>query len=106
MPYELFYAQQFHEQLMELPDSAYDKVEHSIGVLAYNRGLLREYRPPYEADYPPVECEWYFIPNSYKVLYVTVDDDVQQMRFLFISDTREDPRHRFDHMIYDPQQPQ
>ena len=52
MTYQAFYARQFHEQLMELPDSAYDKVEHSIDVLVDNTGLLRDYDPPYDAAMP------------------------------------------------------
>lgn len=100
MPYEALYAQQFHEQMMELPDSVYDKIDHSIGVLANNPGLLREYDPPYEAAVPPVECKWYFVPGSYKIVYLTIDEEAEQMRFLFLSDTREDPLHRFDSMAF------
>ena len=37
---------------MELPDSVYDKVEHSIDVLVDNPGLLRDYDPPYDAAMP------------------------------------------------------
>jgi len=101
MPYEALYARQFHEQMMELPDSVYDKVDHSIDVLASNPGLLREYVPPYEAAVPPVECKWYFVPGSYKVVYLTIDEEAKQMRFLFLGDTREDPLHRFDRMVFD-----
>ena len=57
MTYRALYARQFHEQLMELPDSAYDKVEHSIDVLVDNPGLLRDYDPPYDAATPPVDCK-------------------------------------------------
>ena len=42
MPYEVLYARQFHEQMMELTDSVYDKIDHSIDVLASNPGLLRD----------------------------------------------------------------
>lgn len=45
--YEVLYARQFHEQLMELPGSVYDRAEHSIDVIADNPGLLRVYDPPY-----------------------------------------------------------
>lgn len=98
MSYEILYARQFHEQMMELPDSVYDKIDHSIEVLADNPGLLREYDPPYEAATPPVECKWYFVPGTYKVLYLAVDEETRRMLFLFIGDTREDPLHRFDNM--------
>lgn len=98
MTYQALYARQFHEQLMELPDSVYDKVEHSIDVLLNNPGLLRDYDPPYEASLPPVECKWYYVPGTYKVAYMTVDEKALQMRFLFLGDTREDPLHRFDRM--------
>ena len=101
MPYEVLYARQFNEQMMELPDSVYDKIDNSIDVLASNPGLLRDYGPPYEAAVPPVECKWYFVPGSYKVVYLTVDEEEGQMRFLFLGDTREDPLHRFDRMVFD-----
>jgi hypothetical protein len=42
--YEVLYARQFHEQLMVLPDSVYERVEHSVDVVADNPGLLRVYR--------------------------------------------------------------
>ena len=88
MTYQAFYARQFHEQLMELPDSVYDKVEHSIDMLVDNPGLLRDYDPPYEAATPPVDCKWHYVPSTYKVLYLTVDEATLQMRFLFLGDTR------------------
>lgn len=43
--YEVIYARQFHEQLMELSDGVYDRVEHSVDVIADNPGLLRAYDP-------------------------------------------------------------
>ena len=98
MGYAAVYARQFHDQLMELPDPLYERIEHSVDVILDNPGLLREYDPPYEAAIPPVECKWYYVPNTYKVIYVTTDDAVGQMRFLFLGDTREDPLHRFDRM--------
>ena len=98
MPYEVLYSRQFNEQMMELPDSVYDKVDHSIGILADSPGLLRDYDPPYEAARPPVECKWYYVPGSCKVVYLAVDEDAGQMCFLFLGDTREDPLHRFDRM--------
>ena len=98
MPCEVLYSQQFHGQMMELPDSVYDKVDHSIDVLSDNPGLLREYDPPYEAAVPPVDCRWYYVPGTSKVLYLAVDEEANLMRFLFIGDTREDPLHRFDNM--------
>ncbi len=30
MSYTAVYARQFHDQLMELPDSLYERIEHSI----------------------------------------------------------------------------
>lgn len=101
MPYEVLYARQFHEQMAELPDSTYNRIEHSIDVLASNPGLLREYDPPYEAAIPPVDCKWYFVPGSYKVVYLTIDEKLRQLRFLFLGDTREDPLRRFDGMVFD-----
>ena len=47
--YQALYARQFHEQLMELPESVYGKIEHSVDILLDNPGLLRNYDPPYEA---------------------------------------------------------
>lgn len=96
--YEILYARQFHEQLMELSDSVYDRVEHSIDVIADNPGLLRTYDPPYEAAVPPIDLRWYYVPRTYKVIYLVLDDDERQMRMLFLGDTREDPLHRFDRM--------
>ena len=98
MSYEVLYSRQFHGQMMELPDPVYDKVDHSIDVLSDNPGLLREYDPPYEAAAPPVDCRWYYVPGTSKVLYLAVDEGASLMRFLFIGDTREDPLHRFDNM--------
>ncbi len=69
-----------------------------IDVILGNTGLLRDYDPPYEAAIPPVECKWYYVPSTYKVIYVTIDEPANQMRFLFLGDTREDPLHRFDRM--------
>lgn len=98
MTYEVLYVRQFHEQMMELPDSLYDRIEHSIDALTENPGLLRDYDPPYEAAFPPVECKWYFVPNTSKILYLMLDDEAKRMVFLFLGDTREDPKHRFDNM--------
>jgi len=80
MTYQALYARQFHEQLMELPDSVYDKVEHSIDVLVDNPGLLRDYDPPYDAATPPVDCKWYYVPGTFKVLYLAADEAALQMR--------------------------
>lgn len=99
MPYEVLYARQFYEQMMALSDSVYGKVDHSIDVLSENPGLLRDYDPPYEAAVPPVDCKWYFVPGSCKVVYLTVDEGNRQMRLLFLGDTREDSLHRFDRML-------
>ena len=85
---------------MELPDSVYGKIEHSIGVLADNPGLSRDYDPSYEAARPPVDCKWHFVSGTFKVIYFIVDEHAEQLRFLFIGDTREDPLHRFDHADY------
>ena len=85
--------------MMELPDSVYDRIEHSVDVLADNPDLLREYDPPCEAARLPANCKWYYVPRTTKALYLTVDHDALQMRFLFLSDTREDPLHRFDRMM-------
>ena len=98
MTYQALYARQFHEQLMELPDSVYDKIEHSIDVLVDNPGLLRDYDPPHDAATPPVDCKWYYVPGTFKVLYLIADEVTLQMRFLFIGDAREDPLHRFGRM--------
>lgn len=96
--YEVLYARQFDEQLMELPDSVYDRVEHSIDVIVDNPGLLRAYDPPYEAAAPPMDVRWYYVPRAYKVIYLALDEEGRQMRMLFLGDTREDPLHRFDRM--------
>jgi mRNA-degrading endonuclease RelE of RelBE toxin-antitoxin system len=98
MSYKVLYARQFHEQLMELPDAIYDKIEHSVDLLADNPNLLRDYDPPYAAARPPVDCKWHFVPGTFKVVYLSVNEGFEQMRFLFIGDTREDPLHRFDRM--------
>jgi hypothetical protein len=98
MAFQALYARQFHEQMMELPDAVYERVEHSVDLLIENPGLLRIYDPPYEASAPPVDCMWYYIPGTHKVAYLTIDENKGQMRFLFLGDTREDPLHRFDRM--------
>ncbi|MEE8716293.1 MAG: hypothetical protein SOI26_10300 [Coriobacteriales bacterium] len=96
--YEVLYARQFHEQLMVLPDSVYERVEHSVDVVADNPGLLRVYDPPYEAAVPPLDLRWYYVPHTHKVIYLEQDEQARQLRPLFLGDTREDPRHRFDRM--------
>ena len=98
MTCEALYSAQFHGQLMGLPDSVYDRVEHSVDVLAGNPGLLRDYDPPYEAARPPAGCKWHHVPGTTKTLYLVHDEELGQLRFLFLGDTREDPLHRFDRM--------
>ena len=83
---------------MLLPDSVYDRIEHSVDVLLDSPGLLRDYDPPYDAALPPIDCKWYFVPGTCKVLYLTVDHKAQHLKFLFIGDTRQDPMRRFDDM--------
>lgn len=101
MAFQVLYARQFHNQLMELPATVYERVEHSIDVLVENPGLLRAYDPPYESSAPPVECMWYYIPDTHKVVYLTIDEDAEQLRFLYLGDTREDPLYRLDRMRFD-----
>lgn len=97
-PWEVRYARQFHEQLMGLSDVTYGHVEDSIDVLAGNPGLARDYDPAYEAAWPPASCQCYFVPRTTKVIYLLMDEDAHLLTMLYLGDTREDPRHRFDRM--------
>ena len=69
--YQALYARQFHEQLMELPESVYEKIEHSVDILLDNPGLLRNYDPPYEAATPPVESSNYLLTSNLLTNYPT-----------------------------------
>ena len=69
--YQALYARQFHEQLMELPESVYEKIEHSADILLDNPGLLRDYDPPYEATIPPVESSNYLLTSKLLTNYPT-----------------------------------
>ena len=103
MGYKALYSKQFHEQLMELSGSVYERAEHSIDVVLDEPGLLRDYGPSYDAAFPPVDCKWYLVPGSTKVLYLSIEYATRQMRFLYLGDTREDPLHRFDRMRNAPE---
>ena len=92
------YARQFGEQLIDLPDSVYDRVEASIDILATNPGLAREYDPSYEAARPPMPCRCYPVPRTMKVIYLVTDEGSRTLTMLFLGDAREDPRRRFDRM--------
>lgn len=67
--WDVRYTEQFDSQLMELPDSIYDRVEASVDVLATNLGLARDYDPTYEAARPPVPCLCYGVPRTTKVIF-------------------------------------
>ena len=95
MTYQVEYARQFHEQLMELNDSEYERIEHSIDVIANNPGLVRDYDPPYEAAVPPLAFKWYYVPKTYKTIYLTVDEHARTIRCYFLGDVRVDPLRRF-----------
>lgn len=97
-PWKVRYARQFHEQLMGLSDATYGHVEDSIDVLAGNPGLARDYDLAYEAAWPPASCQFYFVPRTTKVIYLLMDEDAHLLTMLYLGDTREDPRHRFDRM--------
>lgn len=94
--WDVRYTRQFDDLLLELPDRDYDRVEHSIDVLASNPGLARRYNPTYEAAHPPVPCLWYHVPRTTKDLYLIADDDARLLTFIFLTDARKDPRDRFD----------
>ena len=98
MAYAVIYARQFHEQLMELEEYDYARVEGSIDVMAENPGLARDYDPPYPADNPPKSFKWYHVPRTYKVIYLTVDDAERVIRCYYLADARMDPLHRFDEL--------
>ena len=69
--YQALYVRQFHEQLMELPESVYEKIEHSVDILLDNPGLLRDYDPPYEATILPVESYNYLLTSKLLSNYPT-----------------------------------
>ena len=96
--WEVRYARQFHEQLMGLSDATYGHVEDSIDVLAGNPGLARDYDPAYEVARSPASCQCYFVPRTTKVIYLLMDEDAHLLTMLYLGDTRENPRHRFDRM--------
>ena len=33
------------------------------------------YDPPYDSDYPPVDCSAYYVPRTTKVLHYMFDED-------------------------------
>ena len=96
--WEVRYARQFAEQLAELPDATYDRVEGSVDILASNPGLARRYDPHYEAARPPVPCRSYPVPRTTKVIYLVTDEERRKLTMLFLGDAREDPRRRFERM--------
>ena len=96
--WDVRYARQFAEQLAELPDATYDRVESSVDVLASNPGFARRYDPQYEAARPPVPCRSYPVPRTTKVIYLVADERLHELSMLFLGDAREDPRRRFDRM--------
>ena len=96
MAYRVIYAEQFHNQLMELGDQDYERVEASIDVIAENPGLIRDYDPYYPAALPPIDLKWYYVPKTHKVIYLSVEEAEMTIRCYFLADTRMDPRHRFD----------
>lgn len=96
--WDVRYARQFAEQLAELPNSTYDRVEGSINVLVANPGPAREYDPAYEAARPPVPCRCYPVPRTTKVIYLVADEEKHALTMLFLGDAREDPRRRFGRM--------
>ena len=96
--WDVRYARQFAEQLAELPDAIYNRVEGSIDILVSNPGLARRYDPQYEASRPPVPCRSYPVPRTTKVIYLVADEERRELTMLFLGDAREDPRRRFYHM--------
>lgn len=92
---QVLYAPLFHEQLMALPDRVYERVEHSIDLLASQPGLARDYDPQYDADMPPIDCKWHYVPRTSKVIYFTYDEQEGVIRCFRLGDTREDPMQRF-----------
>lgn len=96
MAYKVEYARQFHEQLIELSDYDYERVEHSIDVIVDNPGLVRRYEPTYPADLPPLDFCWYYVPKTYKIIFLTVDEHERLIRCYYLVDARTDPLHRFD----------
>ena len=92
------YTRQFAEQLAELPDATYKRLEDSIDVLESNPSLSRRYDPQYEAARPPVPCRCYPVPRTTKVIYPMADETARELTMLFLGDAREDPRRRFDRM--------
>ena len=96
--WDVRYARQFGEQLSDLPDSLYDRVEASIDILAANPGLARDYDPSYDAARPPVPCRCRPVPRTTKVIYLLADEASRTLTMLFLGDAREDPRRRFDRM--------
>lgn len=50
--WDVRYTEQFDNQVMELPESVYDRVEASVDVLATNPGLARDLRPHLRGSLP------------------------------------------------------
>ena len=96
--WDVRYARQFAEQLADLPNAVYERVEGSVDALASNPGLARLYNPQYEAAQPPVPCRSYPVPRTTKVTYLVMDEKEHELTMLFLGDAREDPRRRFDRM--------
>lgn len=93
--YSSRYSRHFQEQLLALPGKVYDRVSHTISLLEVMPGLGRPYEPEYEADLPPVSCQYMHVSNTTKCLYFTVDEEEKALSFFHLGDARQDPRMMF-----------
>ena len=80
---------------MGLTDYEYEHVEGSIDVIADNPGLARDYDPYYAAALPPLAFKWYYVPKTYRVVYLTIDELAKTIRCYYLADARMDPNQRF-----------
>lgn len=94
-PFASVYSEYFQEQLDQVSDKLFERIDRSIALLETMPGLGREYEPEYEADLPPFSRRFMVVPRTTKCLYFTVDEDARVLRFFLLDDTRRNPQARF-----------
>jgi|GEM_PF-1497406 hypothetical protein len=95
---EAVYSPLFLEDELALSDTVYDSVESSIDVLLDHPGLAADYDPLYDHDLPPTPCKRYYVPQTTKVIYLSIDEDKGRLNLLLLADARQDPRTTFSRM--------
>lgn len=98
--YAAIYAESFNEALLMLPDSVYERVEHTIGLLEEFPKLGHPYRPEYEASPPPVDCMQMFVDKTRCALYYMIEEKTRELIFFYLGDTRQNPLTLFGDIAF------